>query len=166
MPILVARASEGLRPHSELRLPRQPAARHSLAALLSIARRHTATPNRTRSIRCQGIEPTLALSSMWWADGGHRENARRPDPAPFSPGPGPGCRMKPLSTIRKRCVLRHGPSLCVLPPNQSLLPASPAALLTAVLRFCQLSDNGCCLLRFAAQLRRTLTLHLLSIEFA
>lgn len=52
----------------------------------------------------------------------------------------------------------------VLPPNQSLLLASPAALLTAVLRFCQLSDDRCFLLRFAAQLRRTLTPHLPSIN--
>ena len=166
MPILVARASEGLRPHPQFRFPGQSPARHSLAALLSIARRHTAAANTTRSIRYQPIQSPLAVSQVWWADGGHRENDRWPNPTPFSAGPGPSCRMKPLSTIRKLCVLRRAPSLCVWPPKQSFLLASPDSPFATIVRCDRLSAARCCLMRFDAQLRRTSTPYLPSIEFA
>ena len=34
--------------------------------------------------RCQGTEPSLALSQMWRPHGGHRETYCCPDPTPFS----------------------------------------------------------------------------------
>jgi len=74
--------------------------------------------------------------------------------------------MKPLSTTRKLSVLRHAQSLCVLPPNKSLLLASPHSPFTIVLRFCQPPGAWCCLPCFGAQPRRTSTPHLPSIEFA
>src|SRR5258708_38682093 len=103
---------------------------------------------------------------MWWADGGPRKTYCCADQTTCTTGPGHGCRMKPLSTTRKLCVLRHAPSLCVLPPNQSLLSASPDSPLATVLCFCQISGTRCRLLRFAASLRCTLTPHLPTIEFA
>jgi hypothetical protein len=74
--------------------------------------------------------------------------------------------MKRLSTARKRCVLLHDSSFSALPPNKSLPPASPHSPFAAVLLFGQLQPKWCCPLRFAAQLRRTSTPHLPSIEFA
>src|SRR6266850_5451981 len=48
--------------------------------------------------------------------------------------------MKQLSTARKLCVLLHHSSFSALPPNKSLLPASPLPLFFAVIL---LSANSC-----------------------
>src|SRR6266853_707580 len=56
--------------------------------------------------------------------------------------------MKRLSTARKRRVLLHDASFSALPPNQSLLPASPHSPFAAVLLFCQPQPTRCCHSRF------------------
>src|SRR3989442_13254732 len=60
----------------------------------------------------------------------------------------------------------HHSSFSPLPPNKSLLPVSPYSPCAVILLFCQLQPTRCCPLRFAAQLRRTSTPYLPSIEFA
>jgi hypothetical protein len=74
--------------------------------------------------------------------------------------------MKELSTSRKLYVRRRAPSLFALSPNKFLFTASPHSSFATILRFCQLQPSRCCLLRFAAQLRRTSTPRLPSIQFA
>src|ERR1019366_7140697 len=82
-PLPVALASQRLRPHSPLRLPRQPAAGHSPATLPASPCSGSAA-NPTTSLHRQGNKTALALSQLWRADGGHRETYGRPDPTPFA----------------------------------------------------------------------------------
>jgi hypothetical protein len=71
--------------HPPLRLPRQPPAYRSPAALRSTTRPRTAIAIQTNRRAGQAHEPTLALSPMWRPQGGPRETDCCPVPTPFSP---------------------------------------------------------------------------------
>ncbi len=63
-------------------------------------------------------------------------------------------------------MLLHHSSFSTLPPNKSLLPASPHSPFAVILLICQVQPTRCCPLRFAAQLRRTSTPYLLNLHRA
>src|ERR1019366_1106901 len=87
-------AAQRLCPHPPFRFPRQPPAYRSPAALLSTARHGSAIADRTRSIRCQEPEPSLALSQVWRREDGHRTTYRGPTPTPLSTLSRRSSRMK------------------------------------------------------------------------
>jgi hypothetical protein len=125
-----ASASQRLRPHSPLWLPRQPAARHFPAALLSTTRSSTAIADRTRSLPCPGTELILALSQMWRPHGGHRETYGCPDPTPFSTLSRRSRRMiRPFPSPSPGASDHLPPWCALLAPNQ--LPISNRALVAS-----------------------------------
>lgn len=103
-PLLAGPAPQGLRSYPPLRLPRQPSALHSAAALLP-STRHSSTADRTRNIYGSGIEPAVALSQVWWTHAGHRTPHSSPDSTPLSTSADRVTGMKPRPTFRSLCVL-------------------------------------------------------------
>src|ERR1019366_1918643 len=148
----------------ELRLPRQPQARHTPTTLLSSARLSTA--GRTRHIRQQSLKRSLAMPKMRWTDDGHRKTHRCRNPTSFSSHSSHRGRMKRLSTTRNLCVCQRAQSLCALPFHKPRLSVFSSLVFVRVLRFRGLSIPWCRLPCSTAQLRRTSTPHLPSIEFA
>jgi hypothetical protein len=74
--------------------------------------------------------------------------------------------MNQRSTARKPCVFRHDPSLFVLSPNKSPLPASSLTLFATFFRCSQLPSAPGDRLHSATHLRRTLAQALRSIQSA
>src|SRR5208283_2163622 len=121
----VAPAPQGLRPHPQLRLPRQPPTCHSPAALLATSRCRVATPDRTTSLPYPGTQPALALSPMWWAHGGYRQTYGSPDPTPFSTLPFRSRRMKLLFQAPALGATHHSQAWCALLAPKTAVPSQP-----------------------------------------
>ena len=164
-PLPVAPAPPRFRTHPQLRLSGQPQACHSVAALLSVARLGATTASRTtRFLLHQRRARSLALSQLWWADGGRRAVYNCRNATSFSTAG--RCRLKRLSPTRILRVSRRAPSLCVLPHNKSLPSDSSTTLFAIFLRGIELLGAWCHVSHALAQLRRTFTPLIPSIEFA
>jgi hypothetical protein len=121
-PLPVTPASQRLRAHSPLRIPRQP----RRATLLPLCRQALAVlqpQTQPEAPPSQGNQTALALSQMWRADGGHRETYSRPTPTPLATLSRRSRRMKllfqvphsvPLTTRRQRAPY--------LPSNKPSVP--------------------------------------------
>ena len=83
--------------------------------MLSLAWRGTRTAGGSK---CRWLERSLALSQVWWTDGGRRKAYGCTNPTSFSTVVH-FCRMKRLSPTRILCASRRALSLCVFNPEQN-----------------------------------------------
>ena len=111
MPLPVAPAPQGLRPHSPLRFPRQPSACYSAAALRATTRLGI-TPDPTTNLHASSIQPALALPPVWWADAGHPTIYLCPTPTPFSTLSRCSRRMKRQVQASALGAPQHPPASC------------------------------------------------------
>ena len=137
-------APQGLRPHPPLRLPRQPKARCSAAAVLRRSP-STSTASRTGTLDRINHPAFMALSQVRWTHGRCGTIHRGATPTPFSTTPGQGC-MNSLAHNRTRYVFRASrrslspfhpdiffhPCLGPLPPSTRLCTGAPAATRAAL----------------------------------
>src|SRR5205807_10272397 len=70
-----------------------------------------------------GIRPALALSQVWWTDGGHRTTYRSSNPTPFSTTAAHNSDMKPL--LHNSKTLHGSPRSAPVRPAPDLIPTSP-----------------------------------------
>ncbi len=125
-PLPAPSAAAGLRPHPQLRLPRQPQPRHSVAAVPATARRITAK-HRYASITVHRSDPlTLELPGLRRNHARRRTALCRATPASLSTSTRPVRRMKLYPHPRRLPVLRRADSLSH-PAKTPRMPASSAS---------------------------------------